>query len=88
MEQLQSNGHCDSSKLLPQSPSPFYSTYMSVCKDKNVPAILELIKSKTKLDFVADRIRADQWDTILKPLESDNTLEYLAIRWRKTNYFG
>lgn len=83
MHQVTVNEHCDSSKQ-----SSFHSTYTSFCKDKNVPAILELIKSKNKLDFVVDRIRTDHWEMICKSLEQDNTLEYLAIRSRKANPLG
>lgn len=68
--------------------SSFYATYTSLCKDKNVPAILELIKSKSKLDFVADRIRVDQWEMICKSLDQDSTLECLAIRSRKSTGLG
>lgn len=83
MDQASSNEHSDSS-----TQSSFYATYTSLCKDKNVPAILELIKSKSKLDFVADRIRADQWDMICKSLDQDSTLECLAIRSRKSTPLG
>lgn len=83
MHQVTFNEHCDSSKQ-----SSFHSTYTTFCKDKNVPAILELIKSKNKLDFVVDRIRTDHWEMICKSLEQDKTLEYLAIRSRKSNPLG
>lgn len=79
MDQIEFNERCDSSKQ-----SSFHSTYISLCKEKNVPAILELIKSKNKLDFVADRLRTDQWEMICKSLDQDSTLEFLAIRSRKS----
>ncbi len=83
MDHIQTNGRGDSTKQ-----SPFHSTYISLCKDKNVPAILELIKSKNKLDFVADRIRSDQLDIVCKSLEWDSALEFLAIRSRKSRSLG
>lgn len=68
--------------------SSFHSTYISLCKEKNVPAILELIKSKNKLDFVVDRIRTDHCEMICKALDLDNALECLAIRSRKSTPLG
>lgn len=83
MDQATFNEHCDSSKQ-----SSFYVTYTTLCREKNVPAILELIKNKYKLDFVADRIKSDQWEMICKSLDQDNTLELLAIRSRKSTPLG
>lgn len=83
MDQQSSNERCENSKQ-----SSFHATYQSLCRDKNVPAILELIKSKSKLEFVADRMKIDQCEMICKSLEQDNTLEFLAIRSRKSSGLG
>lgn len=53
-----------------------------------MPAILELVKNKNRLDFAADRIRTDQWDLVCKSLSQDNALELLAVRSRKSGPLG
>ncbi|KAJ6638323.1 Protein Cep78 like [Pseudolycoriella hygida] len=63
--------------------SSFFLSYKTLCKEKGVPAMLELIRNKRKLDFVADRIKVDHWEMICKSIEYDNLLESLAIRSRK-----
>lgn len=83
MSQITLNERCDSS-----NKSSFYLTYIALCKERNVPAILELIKNKCKLDFVADRIKAEQWLMIFKSLDRDDSLEVIAIKSRKSMSYG
>lgn len=68
----------------------FHRKYVETCRKRNaipVPEIKE--KVKNVLDFVADRIKLDDWPSIMKALMADDgALRGLAIRLRKCYTHG
>lgn len=68
----------------------FHRKYVETCKKRNAVPVPE-IKEKVKnvLDFVADRIKLDDWPSIMKALMADDgTLRCLGIRLRKCYTHG
>lgn len=61
----------------------FYANYQDMCKKRNVQPLFD-IKEKCILDFFTDRVKLDDWPSIIKALTSDESLHYIAIRSRKT----
>lgn len=68
----------------------FHRKYLESCKKRNAIPVAEIKeKSKNVLDFVADRIKLDDWPSIMKALIADDgALRCLAIRLRKSYTHG
>lgn len=68
----------------------FHRKYLETCKKRNaapVPEIKE--KEKNVLDFIADRVKLDDWPSIMKALIGDDgALRGLGIRLRKAYTHG
>lgn len=68
----------------------FHRKYVDTCKKRNAAPVAE-IKEKVKnvLDFVADRVKLDDWPSIMKALMADDgSLRGLGIRLRKAYTHG
>lgn len=68
----------------------FHRKYVDVCKKRNAAPVAE-IKEKVKnvLDFVADRVKLDDWPSIMKALMADDgALRGLGIRLRRACTHG
>lgn len=67
----------------------FFARFYELCKKRNVqppPEIKEKLKSV--LDFWVDRIKLDDWPTIMKSLNTDEGLMCIAIKARKACTHG
>lgn len=70
----------------PRPVNVFYVWYGEVCRRLNTTP-LSIVKppkpkSSTILDFVCDRIKAEEWTPVLNALEKDTSLHVIAIRSR------
>lgn len=61
----------------------FHTKYLTLCKKKNFLPNHDIIKSKFKLEIVADRLKMHEWHMITKALERDNSLQSINIISRK-----
>uniref|UniRef100_A0A182K831 Centrosomal protein of 78 kDa n=1 Tax=Anopheles christyi TaxID=43041 RepID=A0A182K831_9DIPT len=71
-----------------QRGKDFHHRYLALCRSKNFHPLPEIVKTKKKnqpfLDVYGDRFKGYDWQLILDALREDNSLNYLALRLRKT----
>lgn len=70
-------------QLLHRRNNCFYANHVDLCKKRNVQPLLNG-KEKRILDFFTDRVKLDDWPSIIKSLMTDESLHYISIRSRKT----
>lgn len=75
-----------------QNPKPvsvFYVWYTELCRRLNInpaPAVKPAKpKCQTVLDFVADRLKIEEWTPVLNALRQDTSLHVVAVRSRIGN---
>ncbi|KAL3282498.1 hypothetical protein HHI36_005680 [Cryptolaemus montrouzieri] len=81
------------SSVITSNPKPnnvFYIWYTELCRrmNSNPSAILRPAKPKsnTILDFVADRLKFEDWSPVINALRHDTSLHVIIIRSRMSNY--
>lgn len=76
-------------KSTPKPVSVFYVWYTELCRRLNIqpaPAVKPAKpKCQTILDFVADRLKIEEWTPVLNALRQDTSLHVLAVRTRIGN---
>lgn len=81
-----------STLIKPTNPKPvsvFYVWYTELCRRLNItpaPAVKPAKpKCQTVLDFVADRLKIEEWTPVLSALRHDTSLHVVAVRSRIGN---
>lgn len=68
----------------------FMSSYPNLCRLQNtIPnPCIKINNSNNCLDFIADRLKLDDWKPVLEAISNDRSLHFISIRSRHSNSKG